>query len=253
MRRFKSLESAAPMRYMEMKEILAMVTIRTLSLTVLALVSGGGLLSPANAQRAYGDSPASISRQYQEPSTGGEIQLYSLPTGPAGKPTLPAESPVLPTESPAISAPPQPSLYPDPEPAPQAQYQRYPQYPDDAESPGWSPPGGSIKIEDYRGIRYASGGVGESERAELNSLSNQFNLRLLFAMQSSGDYLSDVRVNALDSRGGVVLSAQSNGPWFFAQLAPGTYTIEVGILDQTQRQTVRVDSSRQSQLNFYWR
>lgn len=230
-----------------------MVTIRTMSLTVLALVSSGGLLSPANAQQAYGDPPASSSRQHQKPSTGDDIQLYSLPTEPAGKSTLPAGPPAMSAESPTMSAPPQPSPYPVPEPAPQAQYQRNPQSSDDAEGPGWLPPGGSIKIENYRGIRYASGGIGESERAELNSLSNQFNLRLLFAMQGSGDYLSDIRVDALDSHGGVILSAKSNGPWFFVQLPPGTYTIEVSIPDQLQRQTVRIEGARQSQLNFYWR
>lgn len=226
-----------------------MLTKRSLSLTTLALVSGVSLLSPAGAQ------------QHQQPSSGGEIQLYSLPTGPAGKPAMPAKSaessaeiPAVPAESPAMPAETsRPAPYPDPEPAPSAQSPNYPQYSDDAAGSDWSPPGGSIKIEDYRGIRYLSGGIGEGERAELNALSNQFNLRLLFAMQGSGNYLADIRVNILDSRGEVALSAESNGPWFFAQLPPGTYTIEVSIPDQLQRQTVRIEGSRQSQLNFYWR
>ena len=226
-----------------------MLTKRSLSLTTLALVSGVSLLSPAGAQ------------QHQQPSSGGEIQLYSLPTGPAGKPAIPAKSaessaeiPAVPAESPAMPADTsRPAPYPDPEPAPSAQSPNYPQYSDDAAGSDWSPPGGSIKIEDYRGIRYLSGGIGEGERAELNALSNQFNLRLLFAMQGSGNYLADIRVNILDSRGEVTLSAESNGPWFFAQLPPGTYTIEVSIPDQLQRQTVRIEGSRQSQLNFYWR
>lgn len=226
-----------------------MLTKRSLSLTALALVSGVSLLSPAGAQ------------QHQQPSAGGEIQLYSLPTGPAGKPAIPAKSaessaeiPALPAESPAMPAETsRPAPYPDPEPTPQARYPSDPQRSDDDAGPGWSPPGGSIKIEDYRGIRYVSGGIGEGERAELDSVSGQFNLRLLFAMQGSGDYLSDVRVNILDSRGEVALSAESNGPWFFAQLPPGTYAIEVSIPDQLQRQTVRIEGSRQSRLNFYWR
>ena len=40
-----------------------------------------------------------------------------------------------------------------------------------------------------------SGGVGEDERTALDALSNQFNLRLLFAMQGSVEYLSSVQVN----------------------------------------------------------
>jgi hypothetical protein len=244
-----------PKRYTETTEILAMPTVRTLSLAALALVSGLSLLSPTGAQ------------QHQKPSAGGEIQLYSLPADQAGNsaiPTKSAEPPAAPpaaqAESPAMSPEPPPtaaarsSPATDPEPTAPARPPRGPQVADDdAASSDWSPPGGSIKIEDYRGIRYLSGGIGEGERAELDSVSGQFNLRLLFAMQGSGNYLADIRVNILDSRGEVALSAESNGPWFFVQLPPGTYTIEVSIPDQLQRQTVRIEGSRQSQLNFYWR
>jgi hypothetical protein len=118
-------------------------------------------------------------------------------------------------------------------------------------SPGWSPPSG-IQVREDRGIRYVSGGIGVNGRDELNALSHQFNLRLLFAMQA-GNYLADVQVNIIDARGETVLSAKSEGPWFFAQLPPGAYTVDVDALGQTQGQTVRIGGARQSRLNFYWR
>lgn len=106
-------------------------------------------------------------------------------------------------------------------------------------------------------IRYVSGGIGESERTELDALSGQFNLHMLFATQGSGEYLSAVQVTILDARNGQVLSAESKGPWFFAQLPPGGYSVEVtptGLRGQgeTQRKTVRIDGSSRSQLDFYW-
>ena len=106
-------------------------------------------------------------------------------------------------------------------------------------------PNDRIQVQDYRGVRYTSGGVGESERAELNALSGQFNLRLLFAMQGSGDYLADTKVIIADKRGETVLSAMSNGPGSTLQLPPGTYTVEVSTPDQTQRQPVTI-GTRQS-------
>lgn len=112
--------------------------------------------------------------------------------------------------------------------------------------------GDVIRVQSDRGIRYVSGGVGEGERDALNALSDQFNLRLLFAMQGSGDYLSDVGVKILDSEGKVILSAQSRGPWFLTQLPPGAYTVEAMAMGQIQRQTAHV-SAEQSQLRFYWR
>jgi hypothetical protein len=126
----------------------------------------------------------------------------------------------------------------------------------DVAGPGWSP-SSRLQVQNNQGVRYVSGGVGESERAELNNQSQQFNLRLLFAMQGSGEYLSAVRVSILDARGGTVLVTESKGPWFLAQLPPGDYTVEASVPGQTerqpQRQTAHVEDSRQSRLNFYWR
>ncbi len=128
--------------------------------------------------------------------------------------------------------------------------------PDATAGPGWSSPE-RLPVHNDQGIRYVSGGVGEGERTELNALSSQFNLRLLFAMQDSGEYLSAVRVNIQDARGGTILSAESKGPWFFAQLAPGDYTVEASATDQAsrqpQRQTVHIEGSGQSRLDFRWR
>lgn len=117
--------------------------------------------------------------------------------------------------------------------------------------------GHSSTIQSAGGIRYVSGGIGESERAELNALSSQFNLHLLFATQGSGEYLSAVRVNILDARSGPVLTAESKGPWFYAQLPPGDYSVEVTPTgrrgqDETQRKTVHLDGSGQARFDFYW-
>jgi hypothetical protein len=116
----------------------------------------------------------------------------------------------------------------------------------------------SSEIKTDGDIRYVSGGIGESERTELDALSSQFNLHMLFATQGSGEYLSAVQVTILDAHSGPVLSAESKGPWFFAQLPPGNYSVEVtptGLRgqDETQRKAFHVDRSGQSRLDFYWK
>ncbi len=121
----------------------------------------------------------------------------------------------------------------------------------EGEPQGWTPRGG-LQVREDRGIRYVSGGIGISEREELDALSHQFNLRLLFAVQT-GNYLADVRVNISDTRGETVFSAKSEGPWFLVQLPPGAYTVDVDALGRTQGQSVRINSGRQSRLNFFWR
>ena len=100
------------------------------------------------------------------------------------------------------------------------------------------------------------GSVGEGERAELDALSNQYNLRLLFAKQDSGEYLSAVQVNTLDAQGGTVLTAESSGPWFFTLLPAGDYLVDVSTpsqgLQEPQRQTVHIGGSVQSRRDFRW-
>ncbi|NEX22795.1 carboxypeptidase regulatory-like domain-containing protein [Thiorhodococcus mannitoliphagus] len=117
--------------------------------------------------------------------------------------------------------------------------------------------GQSSQIKTDGGIRYVSGGVGESERTELSALSHEFNLHLMFATQGRGEYLSAVRVNILDARNGPLLTAVSKGPWFYAQLPPGDYSVEVTPTGnrgegQTQRKAVHFDGSNQSKMDFYW-
>lgn len=115
----------------------------------------------------------------------------------------------------------------------------------------------SSEIKSDGGIRYVSGGVGESERTELNALASEFNLHLMFATQNSGEYLSAVSVNILDANNRPLLTALSKGPWFYAQLPPGHYTVAVTPTGhrgegQTQSKAVNLDGSSQSRMDFYW-
>ena len=135
------------------------------------------------------------------------------------------------------------------------------QYPE-AAAPGEAPDQpsswkASSAIQTDGDVRSMSGGIGASERGELDAMANQFNLHLMFATAGSGEYLSSVQVNILDKRSGPVLTAMSKGPLFYAQLPAGNYSVEVtptGLRghDATQRKTIQLDGSGQSRLDFYW-
>lgn len=184
-----------------------------------ALILGGGALSSVNAEPAAGPPiyTADAPPNYQEPAS------------------------LLPPNSDAryVSS----ELNPSPSQSPAATPE--------------TPTSRLVHARTDQGVRYISGGVGEGERTELNSLSDQFNLRLLFAMQGSGEYLSAVRVNILDKQGTSVLNVESKGPWLLAQLEPGDYIVEASATDQGQplahRQTAHIEGSGQSKLDFYWR
>lgn len=234
---------------------------RTRMILWTALALGGGLPALADAQQSY-----------QSPATGNDIQLYSRPLQEEQtEPALPETQ----RQRPAADSQPIPKMRyedlppehaapaPDRQPIPKRGYEDKPPPPVTRMPPpdldeetvdlDESPPGELLEIQNDRGIRYVSGGVGEGERAELNALSSRFNLRLLFAMQGSGSYVADVRVKVRDDRGEWALVAESKGPWFLAELPPGTYSVEAEALGQSQRQTARIGGGRQTRLNFYWR
>ena len=199
-----------------------MTTTHQLTFMAVTLILGGGILQSAGAQdpqpTALGDSPT----RYQEPaSAAGEWAIAPRP-----RPSTGPEAMAAPSSSENADTGPL-SLH----------------------------PGNLAPIVSDQGIRYVSGGVGMGERDELDALSNQYNLRLLFAKQG-GEYVSAVQVTILDAQGGTVLTAQSRGPWFFTQLPAGDYIVDASMpgqaLHEPQRQTVHIDDSGQSRLDFRW-
>lgn len=101
-------------------------------------------------------------------------------------------------------------------------------------------------------VPHISGGVGYDERAHLEAVKPQYNLRLLFAISGAGSYLSGVKVRIQDARGNAVLETVSNGPWFFAQLPPGAYTLTLDNQGQVQQRSVNILPQRPTVENVYW-
>jgi len=109
-----------------------------------------------------------------------------------------------------------------------------------------------LKVETRGEARYVSGGVGEEERLALAAMRGDFNLQLLFAVKRAGNYLADVEITVLDAGNNVVLSARSEGPFFLARLAPGTYTVAARYGDVAQSRSTTVRGAGRAELAFYW-
>jgi len=110
----------------------------------------------------------------------------------------------------------------------------------------------AVDVDAATGVPYISGGIGVSGREEMDEVKSKFNLRLLFAVQGSGAYLADVKVRIDDAAGPTLLTAVSQGPWFYASLAPGRYTLSVDNAGQVQTREVVIPASGASQQSFYW-
>jgi hypothetical protein len=103
----------------------------------------------------------------------------------------------------------------------------------------------------YNGITYLSGGIGLDEREVLQRIGQDYDLKLGFA-EKAGNYLSDVEVRIKDAGSNTILETISQGPWFFAKLPAGQYTILATTKGITRQHSARVAAHGQTSLYFYW-
>jgi hypothetical protein len=68
-----------------------------------------------------------------------------------------------------------------------------------------------------------SGGVSLNARDNMRNQEANANVKMVFAL-NTGNYVSDVRVKVVDSKGNTVLEDVANGPWLLAKLPAGNYT-----------------------------
>jgi len=77
------------------------------------------------------------------------------------------------------------------------------------------------------GVAYATGGIGHSELQELHAERARYSFWLTTAALRSGAYLADVEVRITPLRGEApLLELRMAGPWLFAALPPGRYSVE---------------------------
>lgn len=94
------------------------------------------------------------------------------------------------------------------------------------------------------GIAYMSGGVGDDSQDRMASVSKEYNLKLMFTL-NEGNYLAGVHVTLADSKGNKVIDDVSNGPFFFAKLPGGQYTVTATHDGKNQTRKVNVGKGMQ--------
>jgi len=101
------------------------------------------------------------------------------------------------------------------------------------------------------GISYVSGGVGDETVDRLNMMASEFNLKLVFAMQS-GEYASDVKVAIIDAKGKTILDTTSEGPWLLTRLPAGNYQIVASFASKAEKRQVAVGATKLTTIDFRW-
>jgi hypothetical protein len=111
--------------------------------------------------------------------------------------------------------------------------------------------GAEATVKTTGGIPHVSGGIGDDSIAKLESQARDYNLKLVFALQS-GNYVTDVKVVIGDAKGKTLLDATSAGPWFLAKLPAGNYQIVATFEGKAVKRSVTVGKAKLQTVDFRW-
>jgi hypothetical protein len=75
---------------------------------------------------------------------------------------------------------------------------------------------------------------------------------LLFSLEDSGEYLSDIKVRIKDTAGNSLLETVADGPMFFAKLKPGHYDLNVEQNGHSIEKSIVIDGRHRTRLSLSW-
>ena len=101
------------------------------------------------------------------------------------------------------------------------------------------------------GVMYVTGGAGSDAVELLKSMEKDFNLKLVFA-NTSGAYLSDVKVTIVDASGHLLLDAVSEGPLLMAKLPAASYQVDATFGGHSQSRKITVAANKLISVDFRW-
>jgi hypothetical protein len=100
---------------------------------------------------------------------------------------------------------------------------------------------------------FISGGVSQSELADLRTKQPFYSLSLLTAAKGSGAHLAGVRVRIMDGTGKQVLETEMDGPYLLVDLQPGKYQLEAVNEGETQKRAVTLREGSSQRLVLYFK
>lgn len=106
-------------------------------------------------------------------------------------------------------------------------------------------------VKSYNGISYVSGGIGFDERKALDTVGKTYSLKLVFA-KMGGAFVAIVDVEIKDNAERTIFKATSRGPWLYADLPSGRYTVTAASKGARIEKEIIIDGSTQTEARFYW-
>lgn len=108
-----------------------------------------------------------------------------------------------------------------------------------------------FEVKSYNGISYVTGGIGFDERKALAKIGKDYSLKLVFA-RTGGAYVAMVNVEIRNSKERTIFAAVSRGPWLYADLPSGSYTVIATSKGNPLQKQAQIEAEGQTEIRFYW-
>jgi hypothetical protein len=101
------------------------------------------------------------------------------------------------------------------------------------------------------GVPYASGGIGLESRQTLQGKQSGYNLMVILS-RKDGHFLGGAAVSIRNLEGKTVFDIDAKGPWIFAKLPPGSYTVEATVRNVTRKEQVVIGKTDLKRVYLIW-
>jgi len=104
-------------------------------------------------------------------------------------------------------------------------------------------------------VTYLTGGIGKAESVAMRGNAKNYALEIVFVEKSGAleEYLSEVKLQIIDSSKNTLLDIDTEGPYFLANLPQGKYQVSAEYNGVVKTQLVTVSKRKHSKLIFWWR
>ena len=109
---------------------------------------------------------------------------------------------------------------------------------------------GTLPAQPQSDVAYVTGGIGDEDRAAVESVAQQYNVHITSATKD-GAYSGATAVVIYDRKGNELLVTDA-GPLLYVSLPPGRYTVAAEYEGAEQTKKLNVVKNRNSDLNLLW-
>lgn len=110
-----------------------------------------------------------------------------------------------------------------------------------------------IAVEPMHTTTYLNGGVGKDEEQYMHKTAKDWPLRMVFSERKDNEFVADVDVLVIDSKGTPYLQLADAGPMTYAKLPAGKYRITARFHGQVETREVTLDGKTGRDVYFHWK